>query len=80
MIDVFTEHALVRTWKDKKLKTVLNDTTEIVKKFKLQPNKLWVHQGKEFYNNLTQKWLDDYSVVAENFIRTVKIISIKNDS
>ena len=24
VIDVFTEHALVRTWKDKKLKTVLN--------------------------------------------------------
>ena len=80
VIDVFTEHALVRTWKDKKFKTVLNDTTEIVKKFKLQPNKLWVDQGKEFYNNFMQKWLDDYSVVAENFIRTVKIISIKNDS
>ena len=77
--DVFTEHALVRTLKYKKVNTALNGTTEIVNKFKLQPNKLWIAQEKEFYNNFMQKWLDDQSVVAEKFIRTVKVISIKND-
>ena len=57
---------------------------EIVNKFKHKTNKLWVNQGKEFYDILMQKWLDDNnilmylthnedkSVVAERFIRTLK--------
>ena len=45
--------------------------------------KLWIGQGREFYNSLMQKWLDDNdtvtywahnevkSIVAESFIRTL---------
>ena len=55
----------------------------IVNELKLKPNKLQVDQGREFYNKLTQKWLDDnYSLMyltqkdkslfAERFIRTFK--------
>ena len=38
-------------WRIKKAKIVLNGLMEIVN----EPNKLLVNQGKEFYNNLTQK-------------------------
>ena len=56
---------------------------EIVNKFKCRPNKLWVDQGRELYNNPMQKWLDDNilmhstynegkSVVSEKFKKTLK--------
>ena len=50
----------------------------------MKPNKIWVDQGSEFYNNYFKKWLKDNdiimysthnegkSVVAERFIRTLK--------
>ena len=50
----------------------------------LNQNKFWVDQGREFYNNLMQKWLDNNdvlmyltsnkagSVLAERLIRTLK--------
>ena len=49
-----------------------------------KPNKIWVDQGSEFYNNDFKKWLpnndtimystynEGKSVVAERFIRTLK--------
>ena len=70
--------------KDTKAKTVLHSFIEIVKKSKLKPNKLWVDQGRKFYNNLIQKWFYDndilmYSahkkgkpVVTEKFIKIRK--------
>ena len=36
--------------KDKKGETVANAFKEIMKKSNRKPNKLWVDQGKEFYN------------------------------
>ena len=79
--------------KDKKAKTVLHGFIETVNESKRKPNKLWVDQGREFYNNFMQKWLDDNdilmyltcnegkSVVAERFIRTLKGKHFKdNDS
>ena len=56
----------------------------ILDKSKRKPNKIWVDQGCEFYNNAFKKWLRDNdismystynegkSVVAERFIRTLK--------
>ena len=50
-----------------------------------KPNKIWVDKGSEFYKNSFKKWLKDNdiemysthnegkSVVAERFIRTIKI-------
>ena len=63
---------------------LLDDFIETVNKSKHQPNNLWVDQGREFYNSLMLKWLDDNdvliyslhnegkSVVTERFIRTFK--------
>ena len=70
--------------KDKKAKTVFYGFVEIVYESKCKPNKLWVDQEKEFYNNLIQKCLNDNnilmysihneskSVVAKRFIKTLK--------
>ena len=84
VIDVFTRYAWVKPLKDKKSKTVLNAFIEIVKESNRKPNKLWVDQGRLFYNKLMQKWLDNNnilmystytkskSVIAERFIETLK--------
>ena len=57
---------------------------EIVNASNHKPNKLWVHQGREFYNKLMQEWLNNNdilmypthnegkSVIAERFIKTIK--------
>ena len=44
--------------KGKKGKTVLNAFIEIVNESNHKPNKLWVDQGREFYNKLMHEWLD----------------------
>ena len=50
VIDVFTKYAWFKPLKDKKGKTVLNAFIEIVNESNRKPNKLWVDQGREFYN------------------------------
>ena len=56
---------------DKKGKTVLNAFLEIVNECNSKPSRLWVDQGREFYNKLMQEWLDNsdilmYSILNEN--------------
>ena len=62
VIDVFIKYSWIKNLKDKKAKTVLHGFIEMVSKFKLKPNKLWVDQRREFYNNPMQKWLDDNDI------------------
>ena len=57
---------------------------KILDSSKRKPNKIWVDQCSQFYNNSFKKWLKDNniemysahnegkSVVAERFIRTLK--------
>ena len=56
---------------------------EIINESNHTPNKLWVGQGREFYNKLMQEWLDNNgvlmysthnegkSLIAERFIKTL---------
>ena len=83
-VEVFTKYAWVQTLKDKKGKTVVDAFDEIVNKSTCNPNKLWVDQGREFYNKPMQEWLDNNnvlmhsthnegkSVIAERFIKMSK--------
>ena len=48
--------------KGKKGKTVLNAFIEIVNESNHKPNKLWVDQGREFYNKLMHEWLDNNDI------------------
>ena len=45
----------VKPLKDKKSKTFLNALIEIVNESNRKPNKLWVDQGRAFYNELMQE-------------------------
>ena len=83
-IDFFTKYGWVKPLKDKKGKTVLNAFIEILNESNRKPNKLWVDQGREFYNKLIQEWLknndvlmysthnEGKSAIAERFIKTLK--------
>ena len=56
---------------------------EIVNESSCKPNKLWVDQGRDFYNKLMQEWLGNIdilmysthnegkSVIAERIIKTL---------
>ena len=84
VIDIFSKYAWVVSLKDKKGVSIVNALQNISRKFNRKPNKIWVDQGSEFYDNPFKKWLQDNniamylthnegkSVVAERFIRTLK--------
>ena len=83
-IDLFSKYAFVVPLKDKKGISITNAFKKIIKQSGRKPNKIWVDQGIEFYNNAFKKWLlsnniimystynEGKSVVAERFIRTLK--------
>ena len=84
VIDVFIKYPWVKPLKDKKSKTVLNAFIKLVNESNRKPNKLWVHQGRQFYNKLMKEWLNNYNilvysthnegkpVIAERFIKILK--------
>ena len=84
VIDLYSKYAFVIPLKDKKGISILNAFNKLIKQYNRKPNKIWVYQGGEFYNNIFKKWLSDNdiimystynegkSVVAERFIRTLK--------
>ena len=93
-IDLYSKYAFVASLKDKKGISIVNAFDKIIKQSNrrakgasvqhVKPNKIWVDQGGEFYNNVFKKCLSDNdiimystynegkSVVAERFIRTLK--------
>ena len=86
VIDIFSKYAWVVHLKDKKGISIVKAFQIILKQSNSRkPNKIWVDKGPEFYNASFKKWLQDkdivmYSthnegkaVVAERFIRTLKI-------
>ena len=83
-IDWYSTYAFVIPLKDKKGISIVNAFNKIIKQSNRKPNKIWVDQGGQFYNNIFEKWLSDNdinmystynegkSVVAERFIRALK--------
>ena len=88
--NLYSKYAFVIPLKDKKGFTIVNAFNKIIKQSNRKPNKIWVDQGGEFYNNVFKKWLsyndiimystynEGKSVVAERFIRTLKNKLYKN--
>ena len=82
-IDLFSKYAWVIPVKDKKGTSIVNAFQKIITKGR-KPNKIWVDQGSEFYNQSFKDFLkinniemystynEGKSVVAERFIRTLK--------
>ena len=83
-IDLFSKYSFVVSLKDKRRISITNAFNKIIKQSNRKPNKIWVDQGGEFYNQVFKKWLSNNdiimystfnegkSVVAERFIRTLK--------
>ena len=83
-IKLFSKYAWVIPIKDKKGTSIVNAFKKIISKGQRKPNKIWVDQGSEFYNNTFKDFLkinniemystynEGKSVVAERFIRTLK--------
>ena len=80
---MYSKYAWVFPLKDKKGISIVNAFQKIISKER-KPNKIWVDQGSEFYNNSFKDFLkinniemystynEGKSVVAERFIRTLK--------
>ena len=51
-IDLFSKYAFVIPLKDKKGISTVNAFNKIIKQSNRKPNKIWVDQGAEFYNNV----------------------------
>ena len=78
-IDLYSKYAIVIPLKDKKEISVVNAFDKIIKQSNRKPNKIWVDQGSELYNNnfdndiiMYSMYNEGISVVAERFIRTLK--------
>ena len=83
VIDLFSTYAWVVPLKDKRGISIVNVFQKIISK-RRKPNKTWVDQGGEFYNNLLKRFLkvnniemystykQGKSVVAERFIKMLK--------
>ena len=83
-IDLFSKYAFVVPLKGKKGTTTVNVFQSILKNSKRKPNKIWIDQGRKFYNNVFKNWLKDNdvemystdnevkSVIAERFRKTLK--------
>ena len=81
--DLFIKNASVVPLKDRKGTSIVNAFKKIISKER-KPNKIWVDQGSEFYNQSFKDFLkinniemystynEGKSVVAERFIRTLK--------
>ena len=52
VIDGFSKYAWVAPLKDKKGVSIANAFQKILKQSDRKPNKIWVDQGNEFYNNV----------------------------
>ena len=84
VIDLFSRYAWVIHLKDKKRVSIVNAFRKILDISNRKPNKIWVDQGSEFYNNYFKNYLkinnieiysthnEGKSVVAERFIMTPK--------
>ena len=83
-IDLFGKYVWVIPIKDKKETSIVNAFKKIISDEQRKPNKIWVDQGSEFYNQSFKDFLkinniemystynEGKSVVAERFIRTLK--------
>ena len=61
-IDLYSKYAFVIPLKDKKGISIVNAFNKIIKQSNRKPNKIWVDQGGEFYNNVFENWLSDNDI------------------
>ena len=62
---MYSKYAFVVPLKDKKEISIVNAFKKIIKQSGRKPNKIWVDQGGEFYNNDFQKWLLNNNIINQ---------------
>ena len=63
-IDLYSKYAFVIPLKDKKGISIVNGFNKKIKQSNSRkPNKIWVDQESEFYNNVFKKWLSDNDII-----------------
>ena len=77
---LFSKYAFAVPLKDKKGITIVNAFQSILDSSIRKPNKIWVHQGSEFYNTQLKKWLKDndiemYSIHVKKTLLLLKDLS-----
>ena len=84
VIDLFSRYSLVIPLKNKKGDSIVEGFKKILNNSNRKPNKIWVDNGKEFYNNKFKNFLKNNdiemystfnggkSVIAERSIKTLK--------
>ena len=84
VIDLFSRHSWVIPLKNKNGDSIVNGFKQILDNCNGRSNKIWVDNGKEFYNNTFKKFLKENdiemystfnegkSVIAERFIKTLR--------
>ena len=78
VIDLFSKYAWVVPLKDKKGVSIVNAFQSILDKSKRQPNKIWVDQGTEFYNNVFKKWLKENALVCIQHVMKESLLLLKD--
>ena len=56
-IDLFSKYAFVVPLKDKKGTSITNAFNKIIKQSNRKPNRIWLDQGGEFYNQIFKKMI-----------------------
>ena len=62
VLDVLNTYVWVKPLKYKNGKIVVKAFIEIVNESNRKLKKLWIDQGREFYNTLMQEWLDNNKI------------------
>ena len=62
VIDLFSRYAWVIPLKNKKNESIVEGFKSTLDNSKRKPNKIWVDQGSEFYNNKFKKFLKENDI------------------
>ena len=64
--------------KDKKGVSIVNAFQSILKKSNRKPNKIWVDQGSEFYNNVFKKMVKTMKLVCIQHLMKESLLLLKD--
>ena len=68
---MYSKYAFVIPLKDKKGVSIANGFYKIIKQSNRKPNKIWVDEGGQFYNNVFKKWLSDNDIIMYSTLMKV---------
>ena len=78
VIDLFIKYAWVVPLKDKKGVSIVNAFQSVLKTSNRKPNKIWVDQGNESYNNVFKKFLKDNDISMYSTYNEGKSVLLKD--